>query len=138
MLFLLQEDDWSAVWWERPRGSPVRVRQRIFLYIYTHIYVYKINQSIIEYTYLSHQLRPLRQPLAVLNIIPQVLDKIRIRVVRHDYTPRAVDGRDETGETGASTELEHGFVFQEDIRVLLEVGGDGAAGVPEVVALVVA
>lgn len=106
--------------------------------IYTRMYVYKINQSVMECTYLSHQLRPLRQPLAMLNIIPQVLDKIRIRVVRHDYTPRAVDGRDETGETGASTELEHGFVFQEDIRVLLEVGGDGAAGVPEVVALVVA
>ena len=73
----------------------------------------------------------------MLNIIPQVLDKIRIRVVRHDYIPRAVDGRDETGETGAGTELEDGFVFQEGIRVLLEVGGDGAAGVPEVVALVV-
>lgn len=71
----------------------------------------------------------------MVDVVLQVLDQVGVGVVCHDDVRGAFYCARETGEAGPGAELEDGFVEDEGGGVLFDVGCEGSAGVPEVVAL---
>ena len=70
-----------------------------------------------------------------VGVVTHVLDEIRVRVVGHDSSAGAQDGRDDTGDTGGGADFEDILPLDEGAGPFFYVVGAGPAGVPEEVPL---
>ena len=71
----------------------------------------------------------------MIDVPLEIFHELRVRIICHNDMLSTVNGADETGETGPSTELENCFAANERACIGFKIGRKGAAGVPKEVAL---
>jgi len=70
------------------------------------------------------------------DIMPEILDEVWVWIVGHEHLLRTLYGTDETRKASTSSELQHCPAADQTVGAVFQVVGDGAARVPEIVALV--
>lgn len=71
----------------------------------------------------------------MIDVPLEILHELGVRIICYNDMLSTVNGADETGKTGPSTELENCFAANKRACIGLKIGRKGAAGVPKEVAL---